>query len=175
MCKYLSQRCLLSASALILSACGGSSDNASFTGDYTVGGTVTGANSAILVINDTGGNPDSVSTDASFSFSGQPQSGACYTAGCTYAVEIANQPSGQVCAIANAAGTIGSSSVTDIAVTCTSSPESIAYSFTGGVDGGQPVSGLSKGFDGNFYGVSARGGDYGFGSFYQFNPWFKRN
>ena len=122
MFKHLSQLCLLSVSALMLSACGGSSDNASFTGDYTVGGTVTGANSAILVINDTGGNPDSVSTDASFSFSGQPQSGACYTAGCTYAVKIANQPSGQVCAIANAAGTIGSSNVTDIAVTCTSSP-----------------------------------------------------
>ena len=170
MCKYLAQLSLLSVSALILSACGGSSDNVNFTGDYTVGGTVTGANSAILVINDTGGNPDSVSTDASFSFSGQPQSGACYKAGCTYAVEIVNQPIDQVCSIANAAGTIGSSSVTDIAITCTSSPESIAYSFTGSSDGGQPVSGLSKGFDGNFYGVSARGGDYGFGSFYQFNP-----
>ncbi|MDG2047318.1 MAG: hypothetical protein P8J79_08865, partial [Halioglobus sp.] len=92
MCKYLAQLSLLSVSALILSACGGSSDNVNFTGDYTVGGTVTGANSAILVINDTGGNPDSVSTDASFSFSGQPQSGACYKAGCTYAVEIVNQP-----------------------------------------------------------------------------------
>ena len=170
MLKHLAQLCLLSASALILSACDWSSDDPNVTTDYTVGGTITGANSAILVINDTGGNPDSVSTDASFSFSGQPQSGACYTRGCAYAVEIANQPSGQVCSIANAAGTIGSSSVTDIAVTCTSSPESIAYSFTGGVDGGQPVSGLSKGFDGNFYGVSARGGDYGFGSFYQFNP-----
>ena len=87
MFKDLSQLFFLSASALILSACDWSSDDPNVTTDYTVGGTITGANSAILVINDTGGNPDSVSTDASFSFSGQPQSGACYKAGCTYAVE----------------------------------------------------------------------------------------
>ena len=56
MCKYPSRITLLCVTALTLSACSGSSDNPSSTAEYTVGGTVTGANSAILVINDTGGN-----------------------------------------------------------------------------------------------------------------------
>ena len=168
--KYFWQVSLLPITVLILSSCGGSSSSSS-TATYTVGGTVTGANSAIIVVNDTGAqNPDIISANTSFSFSALPQSGACYTTGCAYSVSIVNQPTGQVCSVTNAAGNIGSANVTNIAITCVTSPQSTAYSFPGGSGGGQPNSGLSQGSDGFFYGVSASGGVNGFGTFYRFNP-----
>lgn len=170
--KYFWQIFFLPLLSVILSSCGGSSDStsSSSTGSYTVSGTITGANSAIIVVNDTGAeNPDIVSANNSFSFSALPQSGACYTSGCAYAVRIVNQPTGQVCSVTNAIGNIGSANVTNIVINCTTSPQAVAYSFSGLSDGGQPNSGLSQGSDGNFYGVSASGGDYGFGSFYKFN------
>lgn len=170
--KYSWRIFLLPLLAVILSSCGGSSNSPSSnsTTAYTIGGTITGANSAIIVVNDTGAeNPDIVSANNSFSFSALPQSGACYTSGCAYAVRIVNQPTGQVCSVTNAIGNIGSANVTNIVINCTTSPQTVAYSFSGLSDGGQPNSGLSQGSDGNFYGVSASGGDYGFGSFYKFN------
>jgi len=44
------------------------------------------------------------------------------------------------------------------------------YSFTGGADGAQPLDGLMCAEDGNFYGTTAYGGDYGDGTLFYFAP-----
>lgn len=44
------------------------------------------------------------------------------------------------------------------------------YSFTGGNDGAEPNSALLQGADGNFYGTTGVGGEYGAGTVYQITP-----
>jgi uncharacterized repeat protein (TIGR03803 family) len=44
------------------------------------------------------------------------------------------------------------------------------YSFTGATDGSEPVAGLSLGADGNFYGSTSSGGDYGYGNLFKMTP-----
>jgi uncharacterized repeat protein (TIGR03803 family) len=44
------------------------------------------------------------------------------------------------------------------------------YSFTGGIDGQNPVGGLALGTDGNFYGLIPTGGAAGLGSFFRITP-----
>jgi hypothetical protein len=50
------------------------------------------------------------------------------------------------------------------------------YAFTGGTDGGLPLSGLTFDKAGNIYGVTVQGGDntgcggYGCGTVYEFTP-----
>jgi uncharacterized repeat protein (TIGR03803 family) len=52
----------------------------------------------------------------------------------------------------------------------TSSVVTFLYSFTGGVDGADPVAGLVQGADGNFYGTAYQGGGYSFGSIFKMTP-----
>ena len=80
---------------------------------FTVGGTVSGLSSgASLVLNNIGGSNQTVSTNGSFSVA------SSVNAGTTYSVSVATQPSGQNCTVSNGAGTVGSASVTNIAVAC---------------------------------------------------------
>ena len=44
------------------------------------------------------------------------------------------------------------------------------YSFTGGVDGNSPVAGLIRGADGNFYGTTKSGGNFGDGTIFKITP-----
>ena len=44
------------------------------------------------------------------------------------------------------------------------------YSFTGGSDGRGPAAKLLEGADGNFFGTTAYGGSYGFGTAFRINP-----
>ncbi len=44
------------------------------------------------------------------------------------------------------------------------------YSFTGGVDGANPVAGLVQGSDGNFYGTAYQGGANSYGSIFKMTP-----
>jgi uncharacterized repeat protein (TIGR03803 family) len=44
------------------------------------------------------------------------------------------------------------------------------YSFTGGSDGSYPAAALLLGSDGNFYGTTAYGGDYGYGTVFRMAP-----
>jgi hypothetical protein len=77
---------------------------------YTIGGSVTGESSG-LVLQDNGGDNLAVS-GTSFTFPTPLPSGA------TYAVTVAKQP-GQSCAVSNGTGTVASADVTDVSVTCT--------------------------------------------------------
>ena len=81
---------------------------------YTVGGTVSGL-SGTVVLQDNGGDDLSVSASGAFTF------GTGLTAGSPYSVTVKTSPAGQTCSVANGSGTIGSSGVTSVAVTCTTS------------------------------------------------------
>jgi uncharacterized repeat protein (TIGR03803 family) len=48
--------------------------------------------------------------------------------------------------------------------------EQVLYSFTGGLDGGSPVVGLTPDGSGNLYGVAELGGTYGYGVVFEITP-----
>ena len=81
---------------------------------YQVGGTVSGL-SGTVVLQDNGGDNLSVSANGGFTFA------TALSAGSAYSVTVKTNPAGQTCSVANGSGTIGSSGVTNIAVTCTTS------------------------------------------------------
>ncbi|MDH5717216.1 MAG: hypothetical protein OEZ22_06225, partial [Spirochaetia bacterium] len=81
---------------------------------YYVGGTVNGITSGNLVLQNNGGDNIEISSDGPFSF---PIIMAADTA---YTVSIFQNPTGHLCSITNAAGTIGASDITNITVNCIS-------------------------------------------------------
>ena len=81
---------------------------------YSIGGSVSGL-SGTVVLQDNGGDDLSLSSDGGFTFSTPIAGGAAYN------VTVKTNPSGETCATAAAAGTIGSADVTDVAVTCSTS------------------------------------------------------
>ena len=82
---------------------------------YTVGGTVTGLAGSGLVLRDNGGDDLAVAADGGIVFPTKIASGA------TYSVTVFTQPTNpaQTCAVTNGSGTMGSSDVTNVAVSCT--------------------------------------------------------
>jgi hypothetical protein len=114
---------MLAAMSSLLAACGGSSSSSTPT--FVIGGSVAGllANTmVILQLN--GGNATPVSVNSSFTFSTQVATGGKYN------VTIASQPTGQLCAVQNATGVVGSANVS-VAVTCTSTPYTVGGSLQG--------------------------------------------
>ena len=79
---------------------------------HSLGGTVSGISDRVVLRN--GNGPDlTVSGNGSFAF---PQS---VTAGQTYSVAVVTQPARRSCTVTNGAGTMPSSSVSNVTVTCT--------------------------------------------------------
>jgi hypothetical protein len=77
---------------------------------YTIGGTVTGLNGTVTLRN--GAETLSVSANGPFTFVNKASSGQ------SYSVTVATNPAGQVCMVANGAGTVGNANVTNITVSC---------------------------------------------------------
>ena len=77
---------------------------------YTVGGTISGLSGSVTLLNN-GTNALTVTSNAGFTFTNALASGP-------YSVTVAIQPSGQSCAVSNGAGSINSSNITDVGVTC---------------------------------------------------------
>jgi len=77
---------------------------------YTVGGTISGLSGSVTLLNN-GTDFLTVTSNGGFTFTNALASGP-------YSVTVAIQPSGQSCAVANGSGTINSSNVTNISVTC---------------------------------------------------------
>ncbi|HEX4254219.1 MAG TPA: alpha/beta hydrolase-fold protein [Streptosporangiaceae bacterium] len=99
---------------------------------YTVGGTASGlASGATVVLQNNGGGNLSVTANGTFTFS------TALAPGAAYRVTVASNPPGQTCAVANGTGTIGAANVTNVAVTCTTTPTSFTV--------GGTVSGLASG------------------------------
>jgi hypothetical protein len=80
---------------------------------YTIGGTVSGlSGSASVVLLDNGGDSLTVSANGAFTFK------KALVSGSAYAVTIGTQPSGETCTVSSGSGTLGTSNVTNVAVTC---------------------------------------------------------
>jgi 6-phosphogluconolactonase (cycloisomerase 2 family) len=96
----------------LLAGCGGGSGVAA---RFQLGGTVSGLVGSGLVISDSNGAEFKASSNGAFSLPGE------YSAGSAYSVSVSAQPissPAQYCAVGNASGTFGNSSISDIAVTC---------------------------------------------------------
>jgi uncharacterized repeat protein (TIGR03803 family) len=119
---------LLIASLIALSGCGGGSASPK----YTVGGSVTGlATGATVALLNNNNDATTISTNGSFVFATSLPSGS------RYSVTVSTQPTGQTCSIDAGSGTIGTSNVTNIAVSCTNNTYTV-----GGTIQGLSVSGL---------------------------------
>ncbi len=94
----------------------------SSTQTYTLGGTISGL-SGTLILQNSDDQTVEVTDGTSFQFANALADGSPYD------VTVATQPSGQNCSVTNGEGTIASSNVTDISVTCFSStPLSLSVS-----------------------------------------------
>lgn len=108
----------LASTAALLGACGG------FTA-VDVGGTITGLNSAGLVLSNGGSTVSPAPTDKTFVFPVQVAIRAPYD------VTVATSPPRQQCKVFNGTGIAGAAPVTIVAVTCSSS----AFTVGGTVNG----------------------------------------
>ncbi len=81
---------------------------------YTVGGTVSGLSGSGLVLQNNGGDNLAISGNGAFSFA------TSLTTGQSYSVTVLTQPSSpaMTCVVTSGSGTVASSNVTNVAVTC---------------------------------------------------------
>ena len=88
------------------------------TNSYTVGGTIAGLGGSGLVLQLNGQETLPVSANGAFAFPTRIASGAAYT------VTVLGQPTApaQTCTVANGTGSVGSSEVVNVAVTCSTQP-----------------------------------------------------
>jgi uncharacterized repeat protein (TIGR03803 family) len=153
-------------STIFLVACGGGNDGGGQPLTYTVGGSITGLIVTGLKLA-SGSNLISPAANAtSFVFSSQLTSGA------SYSVTVQTNPIGLICTVSSGAGTVGSTDVTDIAVTCIAAvpAETNLHYFGTGTDGANPAAALIQGTDGNFYGTTYGGGAGGTGTVFKITP-----
>ena len=100
--------------------CGGGSGQSSAgtaaggpsTSAYTVGGTISGLTTSGLTLTDGSQTVSPAANATSFTFP------TAVAAGSSYSVTVSVQPSGASCTVANGAGTVGSSNVTSVQITC---------------------------------------------------------
>jgi Bacterial Ig-like domain/Putative esterase len=86
---------------------------------YLIGGNVSGL-SGTVVLQDNGGDDVSLSSDGPFTFTTRVADGAAYS------VSVRNSSSGETCTTSHGSGTVNSADVTNVAVTCVSSPTASA-------------------------------------------------
>ena len=105
--------------SLALVACGGggssSSNSSGPTPTYSIGGTVTGLDGTGLVLQNNNGNDLTVNGNGTITFSSPVNSGT------TYSITIKTQPSAtppQLCEVSNGSGTVGSASISNVAISC---------------------------------------------------------
>lgn len=116
----LTNTSFLLALTLGLTACGGgSSSNQTTTppppSTYTIGGNVTGlASGQSVTLQDNGGDNLVVTANGPFTFS------TALATGARYDVTISLQPSGQTCTVNNGSGTVASSNVKNVVMSCVS-------------------------------------------------------
>lgn len=115
---------------------------------YSVGGSISGLSGTVILQNN-GGNSLSTASNGAFSFSERLVEGA------SYSVTVFTQPSGQTCSVTNGSGTMGSSNVTNVSVSCAANILSIFISsatYDGNLGG---ISGADAHCDSEFSGTKA--------------------
>jgi 6-phosphogluconolactonase (cycloisomerase 2 family) len=119
------------------------------TQTFTVGGTVSGLAGSGLAVQDNSGNSYAITANGAFTIPGTVASGA------TYAVSVSGQPTNpsQTCTATNDSGTVTTSNITSVVVTC------VTQTFTvGGTVSGLAGTGLAvKDNGGNSYAITANG------------------
>ena len=97
------------------------------TNTYTIGGTVTGLAGTGLVLQDNGGDNLNITANGAFTFATKLASGT------TYAVTVATQPGSptQTCTVASGSGTVGGSTVNNVAIACTTNTYAIGGTVSG--------------------------------------------
>jgi len=122
----------------LLSACGGGGHSGPSTpppppATFAIGGSITGLTASGLVLLDNGSDTLQVAANATtYTFATK------LGAGGGYAVTIPMQPTGETCSVANPSGTVGSSDVTNVNVSCSA----LATFTIGGNISGLTASGL---------------------------------
>jgi len=163
---------LVHLTMLALAGCGGGSSSSPPppppppATSYTVGGNVSGlaANESVTLLNN-GGDALIVRGNGGFTFS------TSQNAGSAYAVTVQSHTPGVACSIGNRSGSVGSSNVTDVTVSCAPGTESVLYSFGSGTsDGTNPQAGLVMDSAGNLYGTTYAGGTNGVGTVFKISP-----
>ncbi|MCU0756920.1 MAG: DNRLRE domain-containing protein [Xanthomonadales bacterium] len=83
---------------------------------FSIGGSISGLGSGLSVVlrNATTGENLSRNANGTYAFT------MAQTTGATYAVTVQTQPTGQTCTVSNGSGTVGSSNVTNVSVSCSS-------------------------------------------------------
>lgn len=102
------------------------------TNTFTVGGSVSGLSGTVTLQNN-GINSTPISSNGSFTFSTPVAQGS------TYNVTVLTQPLAQTCTVTNGSGTIGSSNITNVSVSCVTNNTTLTVSLTGTI----PVNGAS--------------------------------
>ncbi len=96
------------------------------TPTFTIGGTVSGLPAGqSIVLNDNGGDADTVSASGGFTFATALANGAAY------AVTIKTQPAGAVCTLAGATGTVSGANVSSVVVNCAAGTFTVGGTITG--------------------------------------------
>jgi len=122
---------VFSTAVLSLVGCGGGgsgeSPSTSAPPTYSIGGTVTGLSGSGLILRNNGGNSMTINANGPFSFSQSLASGAAYS------VNVQTQPSApsQICVVTSGSGTVASTSVTGVGITCTTSSFQVGGSVSG--------------------------------------------
>jgi sugar lactone lactonase YvrE/RNase P/RNase MRP subunit p29 len=98
---------------------------------YSIGGSISGLTASGLVLANGVGTVSPNSGANSFTFSSRKASGAAY------AVTVQSNPTGQICTVSNGSGTVGSQSITNVAISCSNTPGAL-----GGAISGLTTSGL---------------------------------
>ena len=134
------------------------------TNTYTVGGSITGLNASGLVLQDNGADATPISADATtFAM----QTPVAY--GGKYEVAVQTQPTGRLCTVSNASGTVGAGNVTNISVACLPNT-AILYSFAGDPSAGaNSYASLIQASNGLLYGTTEEGGSGNLGSIILFH------
>ena len=115
----------------LLSGCGGKHTPASST-SFSVGGTITGLSSgAHVTVSNNGSDTMTLSANGGFSFS------VPATLNGAYLVRIVDQPAGETCTVSNYSGTGVTSTVSNIAVTCSANTYPIGGTLSGLLPGAQ--------------------------------------
>lgn len=118
-------------------------------------------------LQDNGANTVTVSANGAFSFP------VIVDGGATYAVMVQSHTPGIACSVSNGSGTVGSSDVTGISVSCGPGSEKILYSFgANATDGSGPSATPILDSAGNLYGITSAGGANGLydGTVYKISP-----
>jgi uncharacterized repeat protein (TIGR03803 family) len=163
-------RCIPAPLACILMlipiGCGGGGGSNSTGGGettYTLGGELAGLGAEQSVsLEDNGGDKLTLSANGAFSFPVRLQTGAAY------AITVQSHTTGIGCSVSNGSGTVGSSNVTGISISCRAGTERILYSFgANATDGQEPYAGVMVDSAGHVYGTTQTGGANGLGTVFK--------